>query len=107
MTYPISSGLLDAVVLSVLSREDLYGYKITQDIRSQLDISESTLYPVLRRLQKDDCLATYDRPTDGRNRRYYSITDKGKDVLAQHRHDWCIYRSQIEGLLFPKGGTYE
>lgn len=107
MTYPIASGLLDAVVLSVLSQGDLYGYRITQDVRQQLDVSESTLYPVLRRLQKNGCLTTYDRPTDGRNRRYYSITDVGTAALEQHRIDWREYSRQIESLLFPtqEGGT--
>ena len=51
-------------------------YKITQDVRQAIEISESTLYPVLRRLQKDDCLETYDRAIDGRNRRYYKITER-------------------------------
>ncbi len=105
MTYPIASGLLDAVVLSVLSEENLYGYRITQDVRRHLDISESTLYPVLRRLQKNGCLTTYDQPADGRMRRYYAITDTGRAVLAQHRNNWLTYRREIENLLYPKGGT--
>lgn len=56
MGFPISSGLLDAMVLSVVSRNDTYGYEITQLIRSAVDVSESTLYPVLRRLQKSGLL---------------------------------------------------
>ena len=52
-----------------------YGYKITQDVRKAIDISESTLYPVLRRLQKEQCLETYDLAIDGRNRRYYRLTE--------------------------------
>ena len=58
MALPISSGLMDAIVLAVVAREGTYGYKITQDIRQVVEISESTLYPVLRRLQKDHCLET-------------------------------------------------
>ncbi|MDO5549141.1 MAG: PadR family transcriptional regulator [Eubacteriales bacterium] len=107
MSYPIASTLLDAVVLSVLEHKDLYGYRITQGVRQNLDVSESTLYPVLRRLQKNGCLATYDRSSDGRNRRYYSITGLGRAMLRQYRLDWVEYRQQIEYLLFPEGGSQQ
>ena len=70
MTFTAGSALLDAVVLSVVSLEGTYGYKITQDVRQVMDVSESTLYPVLRRLQKDGFLETYDMEFQGRNRRY-------------------------------------
>ena len=58
MVFNTGAALLDAIVLAVVSREQegTYGYKITQDVRKALDVSESTLYPVLRRLQKDECL---------------------------------------------------
>ena len=54
MTFNTGAALLDAVVLAVVSKEGTYGYKITQDVRSIVEVSESTLYPVLRRLQKDN-----------------------------------------------------
>ena len=66
------SSLLDAIVLSVVSQGGTYGYKITQDVRKVFDVSESTLYPVLRRLLKDGYLETYDQEFQGRNRRYYN-----------------------------------
>ena len=83
MVFNTGAALLDAIVLAVVSREQqgTYGYKITQDVREVLEISESTLYPVLRRLLKDDCLETYDRAIDGRNRRYYRITESGRAQL--------------------------
>ena len=73
MVFNTGSALLDAIVLAAVSREEegAYGYRITQQVRGAIDISESTLYPVLRRLQKDDCLEVYDKAIDGRNRRYY------------------------------------
>ena len=74
MVYQIGSALLDACVLSVLASGDAYGYQLTQQIRSVIEVSESTLYPVLRRLQKDGALETYDEPFQGRNRRYYRLT---------------------------------
>ena len=78
MAFTVGAPLLDALVLSVASAEDTYGYKITQDVRSVMTVSESTLYPVLRRLQKDGCLETYDQAFAGRNRRYYRITPQGQ-----------------------------
>lgn len=79
MVFNTGAALLDGIVLAVVSREaeGTYGYKITQDVRKAIDISESTLYPVLRRLQKENCLETYDMAFDGRNRRYYKLTETG------------------------------
>ncbi len=100
MPYPIASSLLDAIVLAVVERESTYGYRITQDIQKVLDISESTLYPVLRRLQKDGYLTTYDQAFAGRNRRYYQITDRGRARLQQNRVEWETYRAGIDSIFF-------
>ena len=83
-------ALLDAIVLAVVSMEETgtYGYRITQDVRKVIDVSESTLYPVLRRLQKDECLEVYDRQFEGRNRRYYKVTEKGIAQLDFYREEW-------------------
>ncbi|MDD3430006.1 MAG: PadR family transcriptional regulator, partial [Oscillospiraceae bacterium] len=81
MAFNTGAALLDAVVLATVKEEGTYGYKITQDVRSVMEVSESTLYPVLRRLQKDGCLETYDMEFAGRNRRYYKITENGEQRL--------------------------
>lgn len=99
MNFNTGTILLDAIVLSVVSREGTYGYKITQDVRKVLDVSESTLYPVLRRLQKDGYLETYDMEFDGRNRRYYKITSKGMILLDNYRSGWLEYRKKIDSIL--------
>ena len=90
MVFNTGSALLDAIVLAVASRdaEGTYGYKITQDVRQAIDISESTLYPVLRRLQKEECLAVQDVAIDGRNRRYYRLTEKGEAFLNELENSW-------------------
>ena len=67
-------GLLEACVLSALARGDSYGYKIVKDLSVCVQVSESTLYPVLRRLQKDEWLEGYDRECSGRTRRYSKVT---------------------------------
>lgn len=99
MVFTAGSALLDAVVLSVASKEGTYGYKITQDVRKVMDVSESTLYPVLRRLQKDGYLETYDMEFQGRNRRYYKITSNGMILLQQYKTDWLSFRNGVNDIL--------
>jgi len=101
MVFNTGAALLDAIVLAVVSKEEdgTYGYKITQDVRKAIEVSESTLYPVLRRLQKDDCLEVYDVECGGRNRRYYKITERGSVQLNLYRTEWESYSSKIS-LLF-------
>lgn len=99
MAFKIESSLLDACALAILKRGDTYGYEITQEMKSAIAISESTLYPVLRRLQKEGYCRTYDQPHQGRNRRYYSITEAGEQKLTEYRNEWDEYRRSIEKLL--------
>ena len=101
MVFNTGAALLDAIVLAVVSKEKegTYGYKITQDVRQVLQISELTLYPVLRRLQKDDCLEVYDMEYGGRNRRYYKLTDKGAAQLNLYKVEWKNYTSKITKLF--------
>lgn len=100
MAFQLGSSLLDACVLAVLSREDTYGYILTQNVRQVMSISESTLYPVLRRLQKEEYLTTYDKPYQGRNRRYYRITDKGKKQFEEYIKEWTLYKENIDKVLY-------
>lgn len=101
MVFNTGAALLDAVVLAAVSREEdgTYGYKITQDVRKAIEVSESTLYPVLRRLQKDSCLETYDVECGGRNRRYYKITETGESQLNLYKQEWKIYSSKISAMF--------
>ena len=103
--FPISAALLDAMVLSLVAREETYGYKITQDMQTAAKVSESTLYPVLRRLQKNGALETFDRAYMGRNRRYYRITALGTAMLRQYRIDWEEHKGQIDSILKVKEET--
>jgi Predicted transcriptional regulators len=99
MSFPIAAALLDAMVLAIVCREDTYGYKITQDIRNAVDISESTLYPVLRRLQKGNYLETYDMEYMGRNRRYYKATPAGKTQLADYLNSWVDHKKSVDKIF--------
>ena len=101
MVFNTGAALLDAIVLAVVTREaeGTYGYRITQDVRKAIDVSESTLYPVLRRLQKDECLEVYDRQFDGRNRRYYNVTEKGAVQLNLYKTEWKNYSKKISDIF--------
>lgn len=99
MIFQLGTGLLDACVLSVLSKEDTYGYNLTQHIKEMINISESTLYPILRRLQKEEYLTTYDQAYQGRNRRYYQITDLGKQKLEEYKTEWEEYKKKVDHIL--------
>lgn len=101
MVFQTGAALLDAIVLAVVSKEEegTYGYKITQEVRAAIEISESTLYPVLRRLQKSQCLQVHDVECAGRNRRYYQITDTGRERLEMYRREWVEYSSKISHLF--------
>ncbi len=99
MAFQLGATLLDACVLAVLTRGDTYGYVLTQQVREIMNISESTLYPVLRRLQKDGYLKTYDQPFQGRNRRYYEITALGKEKFKEYLEEWEDYKGRIDKVL--------
>lgn len=103
MVFTTGAALLDAVVLAVVQKEGTYGYKITQDVRSVMEVSESTLYPVLRRLQKDGYLETYDMEFQGRNRRYYKITENGLVLLDNYKNEWTSYKKNIDSILLGEG----
>jgi PadR family transcriptional regulator PadR len=101
--FPITAALLDACVLSILADDDTYGYELTKKLRESLQVSESTFYPVLRRLQANTFLRTYDVPHQGRNRRYYAITDEGRVQLEQFSKDWKEFRDRLDGFLRSDG----
>ncbi len=99
MTFQLGSALLEACVLAVLSQGDTYGYVLTQSVKEKIEISESTLYPVMRRLQKGGYLETYDQPYQGRNRRYYHITEAGRRSLLEAKEEWQDYKAKVDQIL--------
>lgn len=107
MTYQLGSSMLEAVVLSIVSEEDTYGYLISQRIKSVVNLKESTLYPVLRKLQENGYLETYDHPYQGRNRRYYKITMEGKLQRKFYFEEWQKYKEEIDKILKLGDGENE
>ena len=84
----LKRGLLDVCVLSLLRRGDSYGYQIIKDLSGCIEISESTLYPILRRLESGGCLTVYSVEHSGRLRKFYRITPRGVTVIDQFLESW-------------------
>ena len=88
MDAQLKKGSLEVCVLAALMKQDSYGYKIIQSLDEVVDISESTLYPILRRLEQNECLQSYSVEHNGRLRKFYSITDKGQDRIKEYLLDF-------------------
>ena len=99
MYYPVSALLIEFLILSIVDTQDSYGYEISQTIKIVADIKESTLYPILKKLEKGGFVTTYSQEFQGRNRKYYSITDDGRKQLEFLHREWNSYRDTIDGII--------
>ncbi len=88
MDNQLKRGLLDVCVLAAIKDRDGYGYQIIKDMKPYVEISESTLYPILRRLEAAGCLTVRSVEHNGRLRKYYHITGAGQQRIADFREDW-------------------
>ena len=101
MDIQLKRGLLDVLVLSAIKNEDSYGYKIIKDVKPYIELSESTLYTILKRLELAELIEVYTSLYDGRVRKYYHITNLGliriKDFKQDWKEMWSIYQFIIKG----------
>ena len=88
MDIQMKRGLLDVCVLAAIKDEDSYGYQIIKDIKPYVEISESTLYPILRRLESGELLTVRSAEHNGRLRKYYHITEKGLERIESFKKEW-------------------
>ena len=88
MDIQLKRGLLDVCVLTAINNEDSYGYKIIKDVKPYIEMSESTLYTILKRLEENDMLTVRTVEHEGRLRKYYSITKKGRERLKEFKEEW-------------------
>ncbi len=88
MDIQLKRGMLDVCVLKAIKSEDSYGYKIIKDINPYVKISESTLYPILRRLESGGLLSVHTAEHNGRLRKYYHITNLGLKRLEEFKTEW-------------------
>lgn len=99
MDIQLKRGLLDVCVLRAIKDEDSYGYKIIKDMKPYVDISESTLYPILRRLEAAQLLTVRTTVHNGRLRKYYRITPKGLARIKIFCDEWNEIRSVYEFII--------
>ena len=96
MDVQLKRGLLDVCVLAAIKSEESYGYKIMKDMKPYMELSESTLYTILKRLETADMLTVRTAEHGGRLRKYYRITDRGRRRIGEFRREWdeilSIYR---------------
>ncbi len=88
MDVKLKRGILEVCVLAAIKNEDSYGYQIIKDMKPYVEISESTLYPILRRLEMSECLKVRSVEHNGRLRKYYSITKTGKKRIETFVGEW-------------------
>ena len=88
MDIQMKRGLLDVCVLTAIKKEDSYGYKIIKDIKPYMEMSESTLYTILKRLELAEMLTVRTAEHGGRLRKYYHITDKGLERIENFKTEW-------------------
>ena len=89
MDIQLKRGLLDICVLAAIKNEDSYGYQIIKDMKPYVDISESTLYPILRRLEAAELLTVRSAEHNGRLRKYYHITEAGLTRIETFKAEWA------------------
>ena len=101
MDIQLKRGLLDVCVLSAIKNEDSYGYKIIKDMKPYIELSESTLYTILKRLETADMLTVKTAEHNGRLRKYYHITNGGLKRISNFKQEWkeilAIYQFVTKG----------
>ena len=102
MDIQLKRGLLDICVLAAIKDQESYGYQIIKDIKPYVEVSESTLYPILRRLESQNLLTVKSVEYNGRLRKYYYITLDGKKRLESFKNEWkeviSIYNFVMKGV---------
>ena len=107
MDAQMKRGLVEVSILTLLSRGDSYGYQLIKDIAPIMELSESTLYPVLRRLEAAQCLTVYSVEHNSRLRKYYAITDAGRARIAAFLEDWADVNKVYDFSAGVQGKTAE
>lgn len=103
MIFPMNAPMFDLLVLSITEKQDAYGYQLSQVIKQVSNTKDSTLYPVLKRLQEQGFLTAYDQSYQGRNRRYYRITESGRRQYRMLSEEWDSYRDAVDQIVKSGG----
>lgn len=100
MNIQFKKGVLELCVLAVLVRKDCYGYELVQEISQNIDISEGTIYPLLRRLKTDGYVTAYlEESSEGPPRKYYQLTETGKKTLDTLLSEWDDFVTRVNRIV--------
>ena len=99
MYFPTSATVIEFLILAIVDKDDSYGYAISQTIKQIANIKESTLYPILKKLEKAGYLTTYQQAYQGRTRKYYAITAAGKEQLTCLKKEWQRYKEKVDEII--------
>lgn len=105
MDIQLKRGLLDVCVLAAIKDEDSYGYQIIKDMKPYVEISESTLYPILRRLETGGMLTVRSAEHSGRLRKYYHITPQGRKRIEDFKEEWKEIESIYQFITREESGN--
>lgn len=104
MNIQFKKGALELCILALLNKQDRYGYELVQQVSKHIEISEGSMYPLLRRLKKEGYFTTYlQESSEGPPRKYYSLTDKGRENLYQLISEWKEFTEGVDQII--KGGV--
>lgn len=99
MVYPLNAPLMELLLLSIISKEDSYGYIISQNLKKVSNLKDSALYPVLKKLSDQNYVEIYDEQYQGRNRKYYRITPTGEAHRQELKSEWSSYCEEIDKII--------
>lgn len=107
MNIQFKKGVLELCVLSMLEKRDCYGYELVEEISKNIDMSEGTIYPLLRRLKDEGYFSTYlQESQEGPPRKYYRITDLGREIKDELVNEWTEFVKGVNNIIYG-GNMYE
>jgi PadR family transcriptional regulator PadR len=107
MNSQLKKGVLDLCVFVILNKQDCYGYKLVEIISRNIEISEGTIYPLLKRLKDESYVDTYlAESKEGPPRKFYTLTAKGRKQMETEYRQWAAFRKGVTNIM-KEGGIYE
>lgn len=106
MSIQFKKGVLELCILSMLSRNDHYGYDVAFKLSQSINLADGSVYPILRRLKQEECVTSYlEEASGGPPRKYYAITRKGQEMLAELTAEWSTLVSKVNSIV--ENGGFE
>lgn len=103
MNSQFKRGIIEMCVLKIISRKDMYGFELIENISQEIEVNENTIYPILRRLTKQELFDTYTESMSiGAPRKYYTLTELGKTKLAEYEKEWKTFLDSVYRILGGK-----